>query len=66
MATKTFRGSPRKVKVIWEADADFAVRIYGVTFGLEITDRSAAQIGHSRILPLTTTRLQNYGMANFS
>jgi hypothetical protein len=56
----------RKIKEIWEADPDFAVQIYGVTFGSEITDTSTASIGHSRILPLTTTRQQNYGMANFS
>ena len=56
----------RKIKEIWEADPDFAVQIYGVTFGSEITDKSTASIGHSRILPLTTTRQQNYGMANFS
>jgi hypothetical protein len=42
------------------------VQIYGVTFGSEITDTSTTTIGNSRILPLTTTRQQNYGMANFS
>jgi hypothetical protein len=53
-----------KIKEVWEADPDFAVEFYGVTFGTEITDRSKTSIGQSRILPLTSTRQQDFGMAS--
>jgi hypothetical protein len=56
----------RKIKTVWEADPDFAVEIYGVTFGSEITDTSKTSIGQSRILPLTSTRKQDFDMANYS
>ena len=55
----------RKIKTVWEVDPDFAVQIYAVTFGSEITDTSTTSIGQSRILPLTSTRQQDFRKANF-
>jgi hypothetical protein len=42
------------------------VEIYRATFGTEITENSKTSIGQSRILPLTSTRQQDFGMANFA
>jgi hypothetical protein len=56
----------RKIRPIWEADADFAVEIYATIFGTVITDRQETSIGRSRILPLTSNRRQDFGMAGFA
>ena len=56
----------RKVRSISEADPDFAVEIYDVVFGRQITDTSTTSIGDSKILPLLSNRRQDYDMARFS
>ena len=56
----------RKIRAVWEADPDFAVDIYGTTFGTAITDRRKTSISGSRILPLTSNRQQDFGMAGFA
>ena len=56
----------RKIKPVWEADPDFAVDVYGATFGTAITDQSKTSLGQSRILPLTSNRRQDFGMAAFA
>jgi SpoVK/Ycf46/Vps4 family AAA+-type ATPase len=56
----------RKIRTVWEADADFAVEIYTTIFGTVITDRQETSIGRSRILPLTSNRRQDFGMAGFA
>lgn len=47
---------------IAQADPEFAVEIYGSLYGQTISDRSTSWLGGqpSRIMPLTTTRQQEY------
>ena len=56
----------RKIKPVWQADPDFAVDVYGATFGTAITDQTKTSLGQSRILPLTSNRRQDFGMAAFA
>jgi hypothetical protein len=56
----------RKVRPISEADPDFAVEIYGVVFGRQITDTSKTSLGDSKILPMLSNRRQDYDMARFT
>lgn len=56
----------RKIRAVWEADPNFAVDIYGTIFGTAITDQRKTSLGGSRILPLTSNRQQDFGMAGFA
>ena len=49
-----------RVEAICNADPAFAVEIYARTFGDSVSDQSTTQIGDSQILPLSSTRRQDY------
>jgi hypothetical protein len=55
-----------KMTPIVRADPDFAIEIYKVVFGRDISDQSSTSIGNSKILPLSSNRRQDYGMARFN
>lgn len=57
----------RKVAVIAASDPGLAVDIYKIVFRYSVDDTSTTSIGGgSRILPLTSTRRQDYDMARWS
>ena len=49
-----------RVEAICSADPAFAVDIYALAFGYSVTDQSTTRIGDSQILPLSSTRRQDY------
>lgn len=55
------------VRSIYPHDPDFVVRIYGMLFERDVTDQSKTWMGGnaSRILPLTSTRRQDYQHARW-
>lgn len=56
----------REVGVINRVDPLFAVEIYARLFEHEVTDNAPTQLGNSRILPLTSTKQQDYSLARYS
>ena len=55
----------RKMAPIGTADPDFVVEVYAAIFGGQIHDTSKTSIGQSSILPLLSSRDQDYDMARF-
>ncbi|MCS0495309.1 hypothetical protein NVS89_09380 [Ancylobacter sp. MQZ15Z-1] len=47
-------------------DAAFVVRLFATVFGHEVGDEQQTSLGNSRILPLSSTRRQDYDMARWS
>ncbi|MDD9996912.1 MAG: ATP-binding protein [Rhodospirillaceae bacterium] len=52
-----------RLKPICNADPDFVVEIYAQAFGESISDSSDTPLGYSQILPLVSTRRQDYASA---
>ena len=53
----------RKLDSILKVDPEFVVEIYEKTFARGIEDNRETSIGHSRILPLTSNRRQDFDMS---
>lgn len=56
----------REIATLVEADPDFAAEVYGWSFGGCVTENVTTSMGGSRILPLSSNSVQDYGMALYS
>lgn len=55
-----------KIAAVGAADPEFVTDIYRVVFDYEVTEDRQTQLGQSRILRLTSSARQDYGMARWS
>ncbi|MBG21413.1 MAG: hypothetical protein CML31_15925 [Rhizobiales bacterium] len=56
----------REVEHIAQYDPDFVVNIFATVFGHDVRDEQKTLMGNSRILPMSSTRRQDYEMARWS
>lgn len=56
----------RNASLICNTDSELLIEIYKLTFGRNISDRTSTQLGQSRIVPLRSTRQQDYKIAWWS
>jgi hypothetical protein len=56
----------RRIEAICDCDPDFAVEIYRVSFGFEVTEERETRMGDSQILALRSNARQDYGMARYA
>lgn len=55
-----------EISAISAADPDFAAAIYRQLFAYDVTDESTTSLGNSQILPLTSTRRQDFSLARYA